>query len=53
MALRILRGLIYGSGHAYGNPLTGSGTTASTQSITREDLVKYHRLGFIQTTVRS
>ncbi|HEY6337542.1 MAG TPA: pitrilysin family protein [Candidatus Sulfotelmatobacter sp.] len=46
MALRVFPGLIYGPGHAYGNPLTGSGTTASTQAITREDLEKFHQVWF-------
>jgi zinc protease len=46
MALRVFPGLIYGAGHAYGNPLTGSGTTASTQAVTREDLVKFHQVWF-------
>jgi zinc protease len=42
MALRVLPGLLYGPGHAYGNPLTGSGTTESVEKMTREDLVKFH-----------
>ncbi|HWD99215.1 MAG TPA: pitrilysin family protein, partial [Bryobacteraceae bacterium] len=42
MALRVLPGLTYGKDHAYGNPLTGSGTTASVNRITREDLIKFH-----------
>jgi zinc protease len=46
MALRVYPGLIYGPGHAYGNPLTGSGTTASTTAITREDLIKFHQTWF-------
>ncbi|MGE0351901.1 MAG: M16 family metallopeptidase [Gemmatimonadales bacterium] len=46
MALRVFPRLLYGPGHAYGNPLTGSGTTASVQSITRQDLVKYHDTWF-------
>jgi len=46
MALRVYPGLIYGPGHAYGNPMTGSGTTASTQAITREDLAKFHQTWF-------
>ena len=46
MALRVVPGLLYGSGHAYGNPLTGSGTAASVQAITREDLVKFHNVWF-------
>lgn len=46
MALRVFPGLVFGPGHAYGNPLTGSGTTASTEAITREDLVKFHQVWF-------
>ena len=43
MALRVLPALVYGTGHAYGNPLTGSGTTESVIKMTREDLVKFHQ----------
>ena len=43
MALRVLPGLLYGPGHAYGNPLTGSGTTESVAKMTREDLAKFHQ----------
>jgi zinc protease len=46
MALRVLPGLLYGSGHAYANPWTGSGTEASTKQISREDLIKFHRAWF-------
>src|SRR5258708_4178926 len=46
MALRVFPGLMYGAGHAYGNPLTGSGTTASVSKMTREDLVKFHQTSF-------
>jgi zinc protease len=42
MALRVFPGLLYGPGHAYGNPLTGSGTAESIAKTTREDLVKFH-----------
>jgi zinc protease len=42
IALRALPVLIYGKGHAYGNPLTGSGTSASVGQIAREDLIKFH-----------
>ncbi|GAC1642663.1 MAG: hypothetical protein NVS9B14_24190 [Candidatus Acidiferrum sp.] len=45
-ALRLMPGLLYGSDHAYGNPLTGSGTTASVAKMTREDLVKFHDAWF-------
>jgi zinc protease len=43
MALRVLPGLLYGTGHAYGNPGTGSGTTVSVSKMTREDLAKFHQ----------
>ena len=43
IAIRTLPGLIYGEDHAYGQPLTGSGTEESVQSITRDDLVAFHR----------
>ncbi|MGA8763854.1 MAG: pitrilysin family protein [Candidatus Sulfotelmatobacter sp.] len=46
MALRVFPGLVFGAGHAYGNPFTGSGTAASTQAITRNDLVKFHQVWF-------
>jgi zinc protease len=46
MALRVFPGLLYGRGHAYGNPLTGSGTAASVEKITRDDLVKFHQTWF-------
>ena len=40
-ALRVLPALLYGAGHPYGNPFTGSGTKESVSHITREDLVKF------------
>jgi zinc protease len=46
MALRVLPRVIYGEGHAYANPWTGSGTEASTVKITRESLVEFHRTWF-------
>ena len=46
MALRVFPRLIYGPGHAYANPWSGSGTEASTRKITREDLVKFHDTWF-------
>ena len=42
LALRVLPGLLYGAGHPYGNPLSGSGTKESVSKLTREDLVKFH-----------
>jgi zinc protease len=46
MALRVFPGLLYGEGHAYATPWTGSGTEESTARITRDDLVKFHRTWF-------
>jgi zinc protease len=46
MALRVFPGLLYGSGHAYANPWTGSGTEESTGRISRDDLVRFHRTWF-------
>ena len=46
MGIRILPGLLFGEGHPYGQPLTGSGTEASVAAITREDLVNYHSTWF-------
>ena len=45
-ALRLMPGLLYGADHAYGNPLTGSGTAASVSRMTRDDLVKFHDAWF-------
>ncbi|HEX2694961.1 MAG TPA: pitrilysin family protein, partial [Acidobacteriota bacterium] len=42
MILRVFPRLIYGPGHAYGNPFTGSGTEAAVGTLTRQDLVKFH-----------
>jgi len=46
MALRVFPQLLYGANHAYGNPLTGSGTEASVSGMTRDDLVRFHRAWF-------
>jgi zinc protease len=46
MALRVFPRLVYGEGHAYSNPWTGSGTETSTRKITRADLVKFHQTWF-------
>ena len=42
LALRLLPPMMYGEGHAYGVPFTGSGTIASVKSLTRDDLTKFH-----------
>ncbi|SNT67857.1 M16 family metallopeptidase [Amphiplicatus metriothermophilus] len=42
LALRLLPPQIYGDGHAYAVPFTGSGTIESISSLTRDDLVGFH-----------
>lgn len=42
-ALRVLPPLLYGEGHPYAIPLSGTGTEASIASLTRDDLLAYHR----------
>ena len=42
MALRVVPALIYGKGHPYAVPFTGTGTEASVGKMTREDLAKFH-----------
>ena len=46
MALRLFPALVYGEGHAYSMPLTGSGTEESVARITRQSLVDYHNTWF-------
>ncbi|MGY0618051.1 M16 family metallopeptidase [Lysobacter sp. A378] len=41
-ALRVMPPLLYGEGHAYAMPFSGSGTEKSIASLTRADLVAYH-----------
>jgi zinc protease len=42
-AMRVLPTLLYGAGHPYAIPFTGSGNEADIQSLTRADLVDFHR----------
>jgi zinc protease len=46
MALRVFPRVVFGEGHAYANPWSGSGTEASARKITRADLVKFHDTWF-------
>jgi zinc protease len=46
VGLRVLPPVLYGSGHAYSQPLTGSGTEASVRAMTRTDLIKFHQSWF-------
>jgi zinc protease len=42
MALRVLPLLLYGQGHAYAMPLTGTGTEETVKAMTREHLQRFH-----------
>jgi zinc protease len=42
VATRKLPALIYGPNHPYGGPLSGSGEPATVESLTRDDLMKFH-----------
>jgi zinc protease len=44
--LRVVPPLLFGAGHAYGNPLTGSGYEKTVSVLTRDDLVTWHRAWF-------
>lgn len=42
-AMRVLPPLLYGDGHAYAMPFSGSGTEGSIGSLERDDLAAFHR----------
>ena len=46
MALRVVPQLLYGKGHPYALPFTGTGTEASISKMTRADLAKFHDTWF-------
>ncbi|HWS18999.1 MAG TPA: pitrilysin family protein [Candidatus Elarobacter sp.] len=46
MALRVVPQLLYGKGHPYSLPFTGTGTEAAVSKMTREDLAKWHDTWF-------
>jgi len=46
LALRVFPGLLYGPGHPYANPWTGSGTEESTGRLKQEDLIRFHDTWF-------
>ncbi len=52
LALRTLPPLLYGEGHAYAMPFTGSGTTASIKSLTPDDLRAFHQAWIRPDNVR-
>jgi zinc protease len=46
MALRVFPALIYGEGHAYGNPFSGSATEEAVAGMTRDDMRQFHQTWF-------
>ncbi len=46
MALRVFPMHLYGKGHAYGIPLTGSGFEETAANLTREDMTDFHSKWF-------
>jgi zinc protease len=46
MALRLMPKLLYGEGHPYASPLTGSGLEETVRGITRDDLLAWHKTFF-------
>lgn len=46
MGLRVLMPLIFGAGHAYSVPFSGSGTEAGVAGLTRQDLARFHDTWF-------
>jgi zinc protease len=46
MALRVLPPILYGPGHAYALPLTGSGTSETVNAIARDDVAQFHSAWF-------
>ena len=45
--LRILPKYLFGTDHPYGLPLTGSGFESSLNKITRDDVIKFHKLWLV------
>ncbi|WP_433852833.1 M16 family metallopeptidase [Stenotrophomonas nitritireducens] len=43
VAMRVLPPLLYGKGHPYAIPFTGSGDEAAIQALGRDDLVSFHK----------
>jgi zinc protease len=46
IAMRVLPRFVFGADHAYGSPLTGSGTLASVRSLSRKDVEGWYRAWF-------
>ena len=52
MARRVLPKLMYGDGHPYALPLTGSGTAESVGALTTDDLQRFHGTWFKPNNAR-
>ncbi|MEJ2539459.1 MAG: pitrilysin family protein [Gemmatimonadota bacterium] len=52
MAVRVMPKLMYGEGHPYALPLTGTGTTESVGSLTTDDLQDFHDTWFKPNNAR-
>jgi zinc protease len=46
MAMRVMPRLVYGEGHAYATPFSGTGTEAAVSALSREDVVAFHQRWF-------
>ena len=46
MAIRVFPKLLYGAGHPYSIPFSGSGYEDTVAKLTRDDLVKFHQTWF-------
>ena len=42
MALRVMNKLLYGEGHPYSNPFSGTGYEATVEKLTRDDILKFY-----------
>lgn len=42
MALRVMNKYLYGEGHPYSNPYTGTGYEETVEKLTRDDIVKFY-----------
>ncbi|MCB0474101.1 MAG: insulinase family protein [Flavobacteriaceae bacterium] len=42
MALRVMNKYLYGEGHPYSNPYTGTGYENTVEKLTRDDMVKFY-----------
>ena len=46
LSWRLFAPLLYGQGHPYGIPMSGSGTEASVRAMTRDDVLRFHDTWF-------